>query len=333
MTDRQAELHRKVWRDLQKRSPQRPYQAMSPPVPPPRAGGTGTVNVPVVIGVCAGVVVLLFLAAHCDPSDGGGESTPQASDTARTDDQDTWTAPQQESGTVQDDEDPQGAPAPELGDVSGVWEGPAQGDQDWYSVRLDIAPAAGDGWSIGIDYPELGCGGTVDLTGTESGGDVLVGVERLEYGLARCTDGGDVRVHRDEAGGLYWEWISTRNHIWADLERTGEPGATIPVIPASAAGEWSGEISQTNLDDPFPVTAVLEEGSRSATLELPDSGCLGDLTLLSDQGGTLEFSLAFNDGSRCVDGTVLLVPDGAGALGYTWSSGSGPRSEGTLYAD
>ncbi len=121
---------------------------------------------------------------------GVGDLAPTAS---------TWTAPRQESGTVQDDGDPQGAPARSSGTPAACGRAP-RGET---RTGAASAPACGGGWSIGIDCPESECGGTIDLTG--SGGDVLAGVERLEYGLLRCTDGGDVRVQRDEAGGRCWE--------------------------------------------------------------------------------------------------------------------------------
>ncbi|MUL43221.1 hypothetical protein FZ103_18965 [Streptomonospora sp. PA3] len=108
-------------------------------------------------------------------------------------------------------------------------------------------------------------------------------------------------------------------------------GSTDAEVPAEWAGTWSGEVEQGS--STFNVTITLKEGSAEGSLEIPSSGCTGELGLNSVEEKRLEFRLEFPSGSGCVNGTVVLEKSGE-ELRYSWSGESsvmgGIDSSGTL---
>jgi hypothetical protein len=59
-----------------------------------------------------------------------------------------------------------------------------------------------------IDYPSIGCGGTLTVSKvTTRGRPVLYLREKLEYGHRACVDNGAVRLVRIRNGRLNWRWF------------------------------------------------------------------------------------------------------------------------------
>ncbi|TPM38291.1 hypothetical protein [Mesorhizobium sp. B2-3-4] len=87
---------------------------------------------------------------------------------------------------------------------NGTWTGNGhqspQGDAgaDW-SITMTI----GDG-SASIDYPSLGCGGSLSQTSRDDMSAEFH--ESITYGQDKCIDGGDITV-RFYKGNLSWTWV------------------------------------------------------------------------------------------------------------------------------
>jgi hypothetical protein len=84
----------------------------------------------------------------------------------------------------------------------------AGGASETWTIRLTLNA---DG-SLAIDYPSLGCGGT--LTRLRSNGDVTEYRETLTYGANKCVNNGTVGM-LPRGAALIWYWTG---------ENTAEPG-------------------------------------------------------------------------------------------------------------
>ena len=88
--------------------------------------------------------------------------------------------------------------------MTGTWVGSGHqspaGDAgaDW-----SIAMTIGDG-SASIDYPSLGCGGSLSQTARDATSAEFH--ESITYGQDKCIDGGDITV-RFFKGNLSWTWV------------------------------------------------------------------------------------------------------------------------------
>jgi hypothetical protein len=97
------------------------------------------------------------------------------------------------------------APAASL---NGTWVGSGHqspaGDAgaDW-SIAMTIGDA-----SASIDYPSLGCGGSLSQTSRDDASAEFH--ENITYGQDKCINGGDITV-RFFKGNLSWTWVGRAN--------------------------------------------------------------------------------------------------------------------------
>jgi hypothetical protein len=92
--------------------------------------------------------------------------------------------------------------------VIGKWKGTGTeiqttGKARTYPVTMDIAALDPTGTAGRIDYPSFPCGGTVRYAGKH--GDAQVFVERITYGVRKCSRGGRIFV-TPQGAGLDWRW-------------------------------------------------------------------------------------------------------------------------------
>lgn len=221
-----------------------------------------------------------------------------------------------------------GAPdATALGDISGAWLGPAEGDQDWYDVHLTIGELNGE-MSIWIDYPGIECGGVLVPDGATAGGDMLMLVEQLKYGHDTCVDNGDVYLWRTGSDQLYWEYVGDVR-IWATLspadtwhDVAGAPERTSPRddAPAPAAlgdisGVWSGPVEGDQVGYDAYLTIAELDGEWVIRISYPQLDCGGRLVPDGSMSGgdvlVLVEQLTYGHGT-CVDNGGV----------YLWRAGS-----------
>ena len=117
-------------------------------------------------------------------------------------------------------------------DPSGVWTGTVNqpgSRAGSYPMRMTLDSASGGS----IDYPSLGCGGT--LSGGGSAG-VYRYTERITYGRERCIDGGTIHLvlSGDQA---YWEWTGSGYFADARVRRTSGGGGGRPVASCGQCGQ------------------------------------------------------------------------------------------------
>jgi len=101
-----------------------------------------------------------------------------------------------------------------LSDFLGVWHGrvieiPLPGKVGKrYAVTIEILPG-----SISVDYPELGCGGT--LQPVRHRGDRLGLRDALNYGLERCEGNGRTELQLIDGDQLAYRWFDARGRLRA----------------------------------------------------------------------------------------------------------------------
>jgi hypothetical protein len=101
-------------------------------------------------------------------------------------------------------------------------------------------------------------------------------------------------------------------------------------IPETVAGTWSGTIHQTNPALSVTVRLSLPGGRTHGTLDYPQIGCTGQLSLTSARGAALTFRLAITSGkNNCSPGVVRLAPHG-NRLTFTFLRHGGSNPTGTL---
>ena len=115
-------------------------------------------------------------------------------------------------------------------------------------------------------------------------------------------------------------------------------GSTAPTptitVPATLAGTWAGQISQTSQSGTFnaTVTVTLKAGAPGGTVHYTGPfTCTDDLSLVSDSFGVLTLNQGVVKGP-CQRGVVTLSPAPAGSSGLAFSfKGKGaPAATGTL---
>ena len=115
-------------------------------------------------------------------------------------------------------------------------------------------------------------------------------------------------------------------------------GSTAPTplvtVPATLAGTWTGQISQTSQSGTFSatVTVILTSGAPGGTVRyVGPFNCTDALNLVSDSFGVLTLNQAVVKGP-CQRGVVTLSPPAAGSSGLAFSfKGKGaPAATGTL---
>jgi hypothetical protein len=132
-------------------------------------------------------------------------------------------------------------------DPTGVWTGTVNqpGSRSGsYPMRMTLESARGGS----IDYPSLGCGGTV--FGGCSGGNYTY-TEKIEYGRDRCIDGGSIHLVL-QGENAFWEWSGSGAYASARLRRVGGG-------PRRAS---CGECGQALLND-VAAGLKLSQGMRS----------------------------------------------------------------------
>jgi eukaryotic-like serine/threonine-protein kinase len=122
----------------------------------------------------------------------------------------------------------------------------------------------------------------------------------------------------------------------ATASATGSATAPTPsvTVPASLAGTWAGQISQTSQSGTFSVgvTVNLTAGAPGGTVHYTGPfTCTDDLSMVSDSFGVLTLKQAVVKGP-CQPGVVTLAPPAAGSSGLAFSfKGKGaPAATGTL---
>jgi hypothetical protein len=117
------------------------------------------------------------------------------------------------------------APCHLRGQFTGRWEGTASqpGSQTGtFSVVMVLERGGGH-----IDFPSLGCGGTLAPVGGGGSGTALY-YENLEYGRDKCVQGLRVRLSRSGAGTVSWAEVDGSGSAlsYATLTRTAGGGFT-----------------------------------------------------------------------------------------------------------
>ncbi len=102
-------------------------------------------------------------------------------------------------------------------------------------------------------------------------------------------------------------------------------------IPASLAGSWAGQVSQTDPALQVTVDVTLTAGSMVGTISYPAFNCSGQLQLVSINPGELTLNQEISTGKQnCDNGVVTLAEQTNGSLTFTFSLPSGPSPTGTL---
>ncbi len=112
-----------------------------------------------------------------------------------------------------------------------------------------------------------------------------------------------------------------------------EPAVAAPAgsIPGAFAGSWSGQANQQA--DVFTVHVKLVKGASAGSIRYSGTAfsCTGQLSLVSDSGGTLTMHQGITVGRHtCADGVVTLRPGAADSLLFKFTGAAGPAAAGTL---
>jgi eukaryotic-like serine/threonine-protein kinase len=117
------------------------------------------------------------------------------------------------------------------------------------------------------------------------------------------------------------------------------PHASLPTrparaatIPASAAGTWSGQVSQNSPSGAFSVSVqvTLAAGASGGTvLYSGPFSCVDNLGLVSDTAGTLRMDQAVVRGP-CQPGVVTLIPVSKTTMHFSFKGKGAPAATGTL---
>ena len=105
-------------------------------------------------------------------------------------------------------------------------------------------------------------------------------------------------------------------------------------VPAQFAGNWSGDVHQTNPTLTVTVNISLTAGSPGGTVAYPALSCTGSLTVVSAGPGRLALhqvlQLTGSGHTSCVNGLVTLTRRPDGKLTYTFARPGGGSPTGTL---
>src|SRR5262249_40376057 len=102
-------------------------------------------------------------------------------------------------------------------------------------------------------------------------------------------------------------------------------------VPATFAGTWSGQVSQTNPTDVFQAQVYLAPGAKPGTVHYSGASfsCAGDLVPVSDSAGSLKLDQAIVQGP-CAGGVVTLSRSPGNTLQFSFKGKQGPMATGTL---
>ena len=121
----------------------------------------------------------------------------------------------------------------------------------------------------------------------------------------------------------------------ADKSAAASPSAGPPApaltVPATLAGTWSGQVSQTGPADVFQAEVILTAGASQGSVHYSGGSfaCTGRLTPVSDSSGTLTLDQVIVQGP-CAGGVVTLSPDPGNAVQFRFKGKEGPMATGTL---
>jgi eukaryotic-like serine/threonine-protein kinase len=103
-------------------------------------------------------------------------------------------------------------------------------------------------------------------------------------------------------------------------------------VPASVAGTWSGQVSQTSASGAFSVSVQVSLAAGAAGGTVHYSGpfsCVDDLSLVSDARGTLTMDQRIVRGP-CQRGVVTLIPVSKTSMQFSFKGKGAPAATGTL---
>ena len=100
--------------------------------------------------------------------------------------------------------------------------------------------------------------------------------------------------------------------------------------PVSLAGNWAGQVHQTNPVLTVSVRISLPTGSATGTITYPSLSCSGTLAIVSVESDRLTLDQTIGSGrANCPDGVITLVSGPAGTAAFTFQQG-GNNPTGTL---
>jgi eukaryotic-like serine/threonine-protein kinase len=106
-----------------------------------------------------------------------------------------------------------------------------------------------------------------------------------------------------------------------------------PTVPATLAGTWSGQVTQSNPPDVFNVQVTLNSGTTGGTVHYSGTSfsCSGDLSLVSSILSTLTMNQGIVQGQKtCADGVVTISQGPSGTVQFSFKGKTGPAAKGTL---
>jgi eukaryotic-like serine/threonine-protein kinase len=124
--------------------------------------------------------------------------------------------------------------------------------------------------------------------------------------------------------------VATRSST-APARTATTPTPQLGTVPATLAGSWSGQVSQTGPADVFSVRLRLAAGASAGTVTYSGTSlsCSGSLTVLSSKAGSLKLNQVITHGP-CAGGVVLLTPERNGTAVFSFQGKQGPAATGTL---
>ena len=213
-------------------------------------------------------------------------------------------------------------PAQPIGDLTGVWYGAAEGDQDWYDVELtfDRSGVPGD-WDADIRYPNYYgtgqdlCGGTLTATGMSGDGTTLFFEERIEWeDAAPCVLEGTVTLSRTGEETLLWTYDSGSTAVHATLTR--RPGGATALYELRSSGGYgdSGQPVVATLDGRVPTDSTVQwvscrDGPNGSTFELDGDYARLSGTFALQDAAPDDLRVEFEVRAGSADGEVLAQAD------------------------
>ena len=165
---------------------------------------------------------------------------------------------------------------PEQGAIpEGAWEGKVRQGNVTYLVTMNIRASQLNAPAGTIDYPGLGCGGSIVLTKVSNA--LFVYREIIERGQNKCANGGLLSLSVNPDGSAEWKYLSPNNPVdvlaTAKLQRASAPAqqSTRPLqLDPQWLGKWNG--FSTKVRDPERSTLEISEQTLKYSSMVGDEG-------------------------------------------------------------
>ena len=166
----------------------------------------------------------------------------------------------------------------------GPWEGVGKNTYDptpW-TIAVNLTAAESGGACGTIEYPSLGCGGTLEHCEITDG--VIRATELYTHGQQFCAPEGTVTFHCG-TGEVQWQWDSPLDHVASTLHRPGDYHGPAPVDAAPSPAPAPAPVAPIDAaivkDKPRDKGCACHAGGDAITTALPVALALAWITIRS----------------------------------------------------